>query len=159
MLNQDVAIKSVPFFWTMQFGKSLRYTGTIYFRLPSSIHFSKRTRAAPDSLAYTFRPPIACTKWDTIGCPEGPHKSMTFQHGCPPHCGPPGGMYFLNTSTRAAPDSPVYTFRPPPEELHKLMMFQHGCPHHWKPPGRMYFYNTSIRLEAWVISGDEWPYL
>ena len=23
---------------------------------------------------------------------------MTFQHGCPHHCIPPGGMYFLNTS-------------------------------------------------------------
>ena len=31
MLNQDVAIRSVPFFWTMQFGKSLRYTGTEIF--------------------------------------------------------------------------------------------------------------------------------
>ena len=45
--------------------------------------------------------------------------------------------------TRAAPDSPEYTFRPPPEGPHKSMTFQHGCPHHWKPPGGMYFYNTS----------------
>ena len=29
---------------------------------------------------------------------KGLYKSMTFQHGCPHHCGPPGGMYFLNTS-------------------------------------------------------------
>ena len=27
-------------------------------------------------------------------CPEGPHKLMTFQHGCPHHCIPPGGMNF-----------------------------------------------------------------
>ena len=46
-------------------------------------------------------------------------------------------------TTRAAPDSPAYTFRPPPEGLHKSMTFQHGIPHHWKPPGGMYFYNTS----------------
>ena len=47
--------------------------------------------------------------------------------------------------TRAAPDSPAYTFWPPPEGPHKSVMFQHGCPHHWKPPGRMYFYNMSIK--------------
>ena len=35
---------------------------------------------------------------DTIRCPEGLHKLMTFQHGCLHHCGPPGRMYFLNTS-------------------------------------------------------------
>ena len=29
---------------------------------------------------------------------EGLHKLMMFQHGCPYHCGSPGGMYFLNTS-------------------------------------------------------------
>ena len=49
--------------------------------------------------------------------------------------------------TRAAPDSPLYTFRPPPEGPHKSLMFQHGCPHHWKPPGRMYFYNTSTKFK------------
>ena len=26
---------------------------------------------------------------------------MTFQHGCPHHCIPPGGMYFLNTSMKS----------------------------------------------------------
>ena len=49
--------------------------------------------------------------------------------------------------TRAAPDSPLYTFRPPPEGPHKSLTFQHGCPHHWKPPGRMYFYNTSTKFK------------
>ena len=49
-------------------------------------------------------------------------------------------------STRAVPDSPAYTFRPPPEGPHKSMTFQHGCPHHWKPPDGMYFYNTSTTI-------------
>ena len=49
-------------------------------------------------------------------------------------------------TTRAAPDSPAYTFWPPQEGLHKLMTFKHSCPHHWKPPGGMYFYNTSIKI-------------
>lgn len=29
MLGKDTDIKSVPFFWTMLFGKSLRYCGEI----------------------------------------------------------------------------------------------------------------------------------
>ena len=61
---------------------------------------------------------------------------------------PNGNVIYIYT--RAAPDSPAYTFRPPPQGLHKSMTFQHGCPHHWKPPGRMYFYNTSIKtFPAW----------
>ena len=38
---------------------------------------------------------------------EGPHKLMTFQHGCPHHCISPGGMYFLNTSIKDARKSVV----------------------------------------------------
>ena len=37
---------------------------------------------------------------DTIQCPEGLHKLMTFQHGCPHHCRSPGRMCFLNMSTK-----------------------------------------------------------
>ena len=36
-------------------------------------------------------------QWNT---PERLHKSMTFQHGCPHHCGPPGRMYFVNMSKK-----------------------------------------------------------
>ena len=57
---------------------------------------------------------------------------------------PKYGNFNFITDTRAEPDSPGYTFRPPPEGPHKSMTFQHGCPHHWKPPGGMYFYNTPI---------------
>ena len=56
------------------------------------------TRAVPDSPTYTFRP-----------LPEGPHKSMTFQHGCPHHWKPPGRMFFYNTSkmTMCSPGFPI----------------------------------------------------
>ena len=37
---------------------------------------------------------------DTIQCPEGLHKLMTFQHGCPQHCKSPGRMCFLHMSTK-----------------------------------------------------------
>ena len=62
----------------------------------------------------------------------------------------PSNVHAFFVNTKAAPDSPMYTFQPPPEGLHRSMTFQHGCHHHWKPPGGMYFYNMSIMDNMWM---------
>ena len=69
------------------------------------------TRAAPDSRVHMYQmghrwtAQINMMAYNVIDdttstMPREPHKLMTFQHGCPHHCIPPGGMYFLNTSKR-----------------------------------------------------------
>ncbi len=48
MLNRDAPIRSVPFFWTMQFGKSLRYTGEDAPPARATLHWAHQcTEKAP----------------------------------------------------------------------------------------------------------------
>ena len=113
----------------------------------------------PDSPTYTFRPPIACTKWDTVRCPEGLHKSIMFQHGCPHHCGPPGALADPGGATDMQPPNRIQFFH---FRMFLLKSTSVGGQHPPPPngsapptngkswirncPGGMYFLNTSTNV-------------
>ena len=54
---------------------------------------------------------------------------MTFQHGCPHHCIPPGGMYFLNTSNR---EEIVDNLPVNPSHVDKCRIVRNFCSYSWK---------------------------